>query len=300
MSANPLVGQLFSLNGGEPAPLPDRVYLGRVTAYLNAEAEQGNMISAADLAEHGYTGPIEKPAYDVNRQAVVWDGAQYIVADLSDELRTSLWAKGRAVLDAKIAELNQLADLRAAQLTSAGASTAAVDAFRTRLQAAEAATDCPMEVVLPSTALLSFENNPAVPHPRSREWCMENWASDVDRGYMSEQGGEYFEITNEETYRNYLEANKEAINLYALGQEFQALVYPTAFTDNLNRTGTVTVELAGDAIGYTYSVDGGADQIQTASELTFTLSGSGEHSVNFVAVSDNGEGASYTHSFYIQ
>ena len=62
----------------------------------------------------------------------------------------------------------------------------------------------------------------------------------------------------------------------------------------------MTVELAGDAIGYTYSVDGGADQIQTASELTFTLSGSGEHSVNFVALSDNGEGASYTHSFYIQ
>lgn len=300
MAVNPLVGQLFSLNGQEPAPLPDRVFLGRKTAYLNAEAELGNVLSAEDLAEHGYTGPIQKPAYDVNRQTLVWDEGEYTVADLSDELRTEMWEKGRSALNAEIAELNRIADLRSSQLTAAGKSTAAVDAFKTRLAAAEASSSCPMEVILPPTAILYFENSPTLPHPRSIEWCIENWVSDVDKGYMAQEGAPDIEITDQALFDAFLESNKEAINLYAMGEEFQALVYPTRFVDNLNRTATVTVELAGNATGYTYSVDGGEAQAKSDSELTFTVTGSGEHQITLAATSADGAGNSYTKSFYVQ
>ena len=301
MATNPLVGQLFSLNGGEPAPLTDRIHLGSTTVYLNAEAEQGNVITADDLAVYGYVGPIDKPPYDIYRQTLVWLDGQYVTADLSDEIREAMWSQGRVKLDAEIAALSNLAALRAAQLTEAGAATDAVEAFRSRLLAAEASSGCPMEVVLPSTALLHFQNSPSVDHPLSREWCIQNWESDVDRGYMSENGGsDYFHITDEDVFNAFLTAHKDEINLYAMGQEFQALVYPTELLDNLDRTATITVELAGDAVGYLYSVDGGDDVTKWADDLSFTITGSGEHLIKFAALSDNGEGSSYTHSFYIQ
>ena len=300
MAVNPLVGQLFSLNGQEPAPLPDRVFLGRETAYLNAEAELGNVLSAEDLAEHGYTGPIQKPAYDVYRQTLVWDEDQYRVADLSEELRTAMWDEGRTALNAEIAELTRIADLRSTQLTAAGKSTAAVDAFKTRLAAAEASSGCPMEVVLPPTAILYFENSPSLPHFRSLDWCIENWVSDVDKGYMAQGGVPEIEIHDQDLFDAFLETNKEAINLYAMGDEFQALVYPTRYVDNLDRTGTITVELAGDATGYTYSVNGGEAQAKSDSELTFNITGTGEHQVTLAATSAGGEGNSYTKTFYVQ
>ena len=300
MTVNPLVGQLFSLDGAEPTPLPDRVQLGRNTAYLNQEALQGNVISADDLAQYGYVGPIEKPAYDMCRQTLVWDGSSYIVAELSQELRDELWARGQEKLNAEIAELLQLADLRLAQLEAAGADTSAVTAFKTRVVAAQASSGCPMEVVLPSTALLYFDSDPSIPHPESYNWCIENWTSDIDRGYMSNDAGNEFHITNQEIFDAYLETHKDEINLYALGTEFQGLVYPVSFVDNLNRSAVVTVELAGDAVGYTYSVNGSDPVTMGAADTTINLSGSGEKEITFTALSANGEGRIYTQSFFIQ
>lgn len=300
MTVNPLVGQLFSLNGAEPTPLPDRVQLGRNTAYLTQEALQGNVISADELSQYGYVGPIDKPAYDLYRQTLVWDGSDYIIADLSQELRDELWAAGQEKLNDEITELLRLADLRLEQLEAAGADASAVTAFKNRVVAAQASSSCPMEVVLPSTALLYFDSDPSIPHPEAYNWCIENWASDIDRGYICNDTGSDFHITNHETYSAYLETHKDDINLYALGTEFQGLVYPVSFVDNLDRSGVVTVELAGDSVGYTYSINGSEPVTMGAADTAITLSGSGEKEITFTALSANGQGRTYTQSFFIQ
>lgn len=300
MNSNPLVGQLFSKDGAAPVALPDRVHLGGSTAYLNAEADLGNEYTADDLAEYGYIGPIELPFYDMYRQSLVWDGTEYVATDLSDEAKETLWASGAEDLNNRIQALQNQAELRKAQLLQAGVSTAAVDAFNARLLAAEASSSCPMEVVLPSPAMLNFENSAQVAHPLAIDWCKNNWVSDIDRGYMATDDAVYFYITNEETFLAYLEAHKEEINIYALGQEFQALVYPVQYTDNFDRTASVVVELGGDAIGYTYSIDGGSEVIMSDDELSFDISGSGEHIVSLSALSESGTGKTFDQTFFIQ
>jgi len=300
MNANPLVGQLFSKDGAEPAPLPDRVRLGSSTAYLNAEADLGNEYTSDDLVQYGYIGPIEKPLFDCNRQTLVWDGTQYVATDLSDEALEAHWASGVEELSNRIKALQDQAELRRAQLIQAGVSTSAVDGFLTRLLAADAASSCPMEVVLPSPAMLYFVNSAQVAHPLADEWCRNNWSSDIDWGYISTDDGAYFEVTNKEIYNAFLATHKEEIDIYALGQEFQALVYPVQYTDNFYRTASVVVELVGDAIGYTYSIDGGVDVIMSDDELIFTITGSGEHVISLAPLSESGSGKTFSQTFFIQ
>ena len=73
---------LYSLNGALPAPLPARVRLSNGLTRTAPSTYTGEEIS-----EWGYTGPINKPAYDPSIEAIFWSEADaaYLVRQLVAE-----------------------------------------------------------------------------------------------------------------------------------------------------------------------------------------------------------------------
>jgi hypothetical protein len=70
----------YSYRGQEPKKLPLRFRLdnGEVRTSLNE-------LDSSQLEELGFTGPFERPHYDIKTQKVEWIDGQYVILDLTEE-----------------------------------------------------------------------------------------------------------------------------------------------------------------------------------------------------------------------
>jgi hypothetical protein len=73
--------KFYSYQGQEPAPLPSRFRL-----------ENGSTITRLDkatpkeLSSYGFSGPFEVPHFDQEKQEISWNGEEYVVTDIPEEI----------------------------------------------------------------------------------------------------------------------------------------------------------------------------------------------------------------------
>lgn len=89
----------YTFNGALPAPLPARIRLSNGFTRTNSST-----YSKKEIAEWGYIGPIEKPAYNSSTEAIFWSEADlaYLVRQLvAEEIEANRLQDLRAVADYK-------------------------------------------------------------------------------------------------------------------------------------------------------------------------------------------------------
>lgn len=81
---------LYSYQGQEPAPLPEKILLsdGRKRTDIST-------FTAKEIKDAGFTGPYTVPSFDQEYQRISWDSTNlsFVVEDISDEV---LWERIRA------------------------------------------------------------------------------------------------------------------------------------------------------------------------------------------------------------
>lgn len=73
--------KLYSYQGQEPAHLPERIRLENGTTLTSLDT-----LSQEELNFYGFSGPIEFPNVDIARQTFSWNGSEYVVEDIPQEV----------------------------------------------------------------------------------------------------------------------------------------------------------------------------------------------------------------------
>jgi hypothetical protein len=164
---------LYSHNGQEPQPLPDRIRLknGLTSTDLSSFTNE-------ELADAGFTGPYEIPEYNQENQKLFWDSENlsYVLEDISEK---ELWDKIRA-------ERNHLLSLSDWTMTVDAPQVLNFrewEMYRQRLRDIPSLYENPKDVVWPSAPT----ENDIFEHPRSYEdamiWRVRNLEGFVKKIY---------------------------------------------------------------------------------------------------------------------
>ena len=73
--------KLYSYQGQEPTQLPERIRLENGTTLTHLDK-----LSSEELNFYGFSGPFEFPNVNIARQTVSWDGSEYVVEDIAQEV----------------------------------------------------------------------------------------------------------------------------------------------------------------------------------------------------------------------
>lgn len=77
------ITKLYSYKGQEPQPLPFEIFLSNGRSRTNPST-----FTEEEIAEAGFTGPFERPEYDVELETQSWDSelGDWIATPISDEV----------------------------------------------------------------------------------------------------------------------------------------------------------------------------------------------------------------------